>query len=849
MTSRLEAVSILLAATTSLVPFQSAVAQTTSISDYDLPAQDLETSLNAVARISGVQILVAADAVAGRIAPPLKGEFNADQAVRALLQGTGVHVQISEGAILVGDTRSEADDAQGVDNNAEITVTGSRIKGARIASPVITIDRSEVERAGFGDMGEALRALPQNFSGGQNPGVGKGARSGSNTNDDVTGGSAVNLRGLGADATLTLLNGHRLSFGGSAQGIDISAIPPEAIERVEVIPDGSSALYGSDAVAGVVNVILRRKFTGVTASARVGTATEGGGTSQLYQIVGGSEWQDGNVLLAYSYRKNDEVEASQRDYADYLPEPHPLIKGQHVRSIVASASQQLFSDVRIQLDATFADRTLNSRYNTNNILSVAHTNDRSFSVTPSLEIPISDEWSVSLSGTYARSQNNGSSVSSTLEGIEILREDVCYCNALKAVEGYAEGGLLSLPGGRVRAVIGAGFRQNRYEVRSQSSVSGGTQRDTYAFGELQIPVISNVNEISLVRALTITFAGRYDRYNNSGTVTTPKIGVVYSPSSSIDLKYSWGRSFKAPALASMYATQYAFLLPLFYFGDTTSDPTSSALYLAGGSTALRPERATSSTWTAVFHPTSLQGLTAEVSYFRVRYKDRVLTPIGFYPDALSQNYANYVTTNPSAAELQEAIAYGADGLLNYTDGPYDPQNVLYLIDNRNTNVAVQKIEGVDVNLSYRRPLGQATLITTFNGSWLRSRQKNGENFPYFDLAGTVWNPPHFRSRASIGIQSPSGEAFAYFNYIGGVEDRRTAKPVEGRAMFTVDLSMGIRVAAEGSALDGLRLGITAENLFNKKPPYLAPAPFAEPYDSTNYSPIGRFVALTISKMF
>src|SRR3546814_20514923 len=71
----------------------------------------------------------------------------------------------------------------------------------------------------------------------------------------------------------------------------------------------------------------------------------------------------------------------------------------------------------------------------------------------------------------------------------------------------------------------------------------------------------------------------------------------------------------------MYMTQYAFLLPLWYFGGDPSD-TASALYLAGGSTALRPERATSSTWTATFHPTSVPALRADISYFRVRYSDR-----------------------------------------------------------------------------------------------------------------------------------------------------------------------------------------------------------------------------------
>src|SRR3546814_6812989 len=108
----------------------------------------------------------------------------------------------------------------------------------------------------------------------------------------------------------------------------------------------------------------------------------------------------------------------------------------------------------------------------------------------------------------------------------------------------------------------------------------------------------------------------------------------------------------------MYMTQYAFLLPRWYFGGDPSD-TASALYLAGGSTALRPERATSSTWTATFHPTSVPALRADISYFRVRYSDRVLTPIGFYPDALSQTYANYVTPNPSAAAQQAAIIYAA----------------------------------------------------------------------------------------------------------------------------------------------------------------------------------------------
>src|SRR3546814_20903763 len=88
-------------------------------------------------------------------------------------------------------------------------------------------------------------------------------------------------------------------------------------------------------------------------------------------------------------------------------------------------------------------------------------------ICPSLLVPIAGNWSLSLSATYARSHNNGASVSSTLDGVEILKENVCYCNSLKTVEGYLEGGLLSLPGGELRTVIGGGLRHNRSEVRSE----------------------------------------------------------------------------------------------------------------------------------------------------------------------------------------------------------------------------------------------------------------------------------------------------------------------------------------------------------------------------------------------
>ncbi|MGH1557304.1 TonB-dependent receptor plug domain-containing protein [Caulobacter segnis] len=131
----------------------------------------------------------------------------------------------------------------------EVVVTGSRIRGATPASPLVVVGSAEIRDAGQHDLGEVARSLPQNFGGGQNPGA--GARSGAGS-ANVNGASTFNLRGVGNDATLTLLNGRRLAINGPS-GVDVTSIPLPAVERLEILTDGASALYGSDAVGGVVN--------------------------------------------------------------------------------------------------------------------------------------------------------------------------------------------------------------------------------------------------------------------------------------------------------------------------------------------------------------------------------------------------------------------------------------------------------------------------------------------------------------------------------------------------------------------------------------------------------------------
>ena len=183
----------------------------------------------------------------------------------------------------------------------EIVVTGTAIRGvAPVGSATVGITREEIVQGPARDAGSLIAQLPQ--------------ASNQGTSLTSTGGRAagVNLRGLGNNATLVLFDGRRVvPQGGNAQVSDPNLIPFAAIERVEVVTDGASAIYGSDAVAGVVNYILRRNYDGAEISARY--------TSTLYNKyavdgVFGRNWEGGNLMIGGSYEKNDSVRRNERDY-------------------------------------------------------------------------------------------------------------------------------------------------------------------------------------------------------------------------------------------------------------------------------------------------------------------------------------------------------------------------------------------------------------------------------------------------------------------------------------------------------------------------------------------------------
>lgn len=232
---RVRSIAILLAgAACATVP--AALAQDREARQFDMPAQDLGDALRIVTAEAGWELYASAEDVNGVIASRLRGRLTARQAIERLLAGTNLRARFTKGAVIIRGRSVVA--VANEDGGEAIVVTGTHIRRSTPTTPVIRASREAIEKSGRSNLGEYIRDLPQNFGGGQNPGIAGGGAQGGNENVGST--SALNLRGLGPDATLTLINGHRVAYDGAIQGVDISAIPLAALDRVEIVADGST---------------------------------------------------------------------------------------------------------------------------------------------------------------------------------------------------------------------------------------------------------------------------------------------------------------------------------------------------------------------------------------------------------------------------------------------------------------------------------------------------------------------------------------------------------------------------------------------------------------------------------
>lgn len=202
--------------------------------------------------------------------------------------------------LLYAPTSSAEEETEAKKDLEVISVTGSRIRqpGAVSASPIVSIGEKELGYQQEPEVEQILRTLPSTIPG-----------DGSNVNNGSGGAATINLRGLGSQRSLVLMNGRRMipyNYNGS---VDSSTIPTALIERIDIITGGASAVYGSDAIAGAVNVVLKDDFQGVDLDFKHSETGDGDGDKDSIALTIGSNLEDdkGNVVLSLGWSQRDQI--------------------------------------------------------------------------------------------------------------------------------------------------------------------------------------------------------------------------------------------------------------------------------------------------------------------------------------------------------------------------------------------------------------------------------------------------------------------------------------------------------------------------------------------------------------
>jgi iron complex outermembrane receptor protein len=817
---------------------------------FDIPAESTAKALTDFSRQADVQILFPYEVVANRSSGAISGDYDRGTVLRRLLEGSGLEIAHESDRVItlrVAGPMEKTSSASDPNAPAEIVVTGTHIRGAAPTSPLHTVTRKDIDQSGYSQIGDLMRSLPENFSGGQNPGV-FAATYKNAANSNASNASTVNLHGLGSDATLVLLNGHRLSGDYVFQGGDISGVPLSAVQRIEVVPDGASALYGADAVAGVVNMILRKNYNGGEISARIGGTAEGGGGERTYSALGGVARDNWFLLANLEYSEQDAITAGQRAFTSEMTPASTLMQPNRRRSIFVSAGGQIGDRLNVTFDGLVHDRVSTSvtelyygKYTTSQYTPA-------YSAALSADLDLTNTWKLHVTGVASGSHNN---LSTLFFGVDYPSD---YRNSVQYVEATVDGRLVTLPSGDVKVALGGGYRRDGFiqgYADSNSTYVNAVRKVGYVYAEALVPLVAPSTSRTGLHELEISLSGRAEHYSDFGDTKNPKIGVRYVPLTNLTLRGTWGKSFKAPAFIQMYQDYQLVLFDARDTGYTGGGPNDRMLLTNGGNPELKPETSTSWTFGGDYTPAGFNNLTLSATYFDIDYKGRVVQPINPLSQSLGGNpmFEPFIQRNPTTA--QQADVFGkADYFDNYSSGPYDPAQVVAIVFDTYQNATSQTVNGFD--LAYRQTfnLPICTLNAFYNATWLRLEQSTVASLPNLRLSGRIMNVPDFKGRGGLSLQHHGFTATALVNYVAGEVDDGVIPSVPIASWTTVDATLAYHFEADSGFRRNLKISVSASNLFDKMPPRVVSPAILYPglyFDSTNTSIVGRFVSLTVTK--
>lgn len=856
--------------------------------------------------------------------------------------------------------------------NDQVTITGSRIRGiAPIGSPVLGVTRGDIENTSATTTTQMLQQVPQVF----NLGVSENSRGQSGGSGNITYGSSINLRGIGPYATLVLVNGHRVvGQGTSASTVDPTIIPMLMLERVEIVPDGASAIYGSDAIAGVANLILRRNEKAVQGYARFGRADSY--AERQLGALWADRWTGGSATLGFEHTYRDALSGRDRDFftgdlrdqgggdfrASQCSPGNIVIAGTNYAipaggvtsanaSSLVAGTQNRCDNLKLQdlvprqernglgftlnqafgaglaayADGFFTERKYRFRpgalssnltvpssnpfyvrpptapagssetvaYSWVNDLPVNTANgfSRTYEVTVGADQSLGTQWKAGGLLTYGYNDdlaaslgglNNGAITAALADTnpatslnvfgsgannpatLARLNSNVTYSPGTTHFVNVllkADGPLFSLPGGEVRVATGLEHQDmkvtgGQITGAAAAPVVGMVTLKRHvesAYVELAVPVVGSGNALAGVQRLDFTAAARHDRYSDVGSTTNPKFGLTWQPVAGVQLRGSYGESFRAPGLTQMRGFTNGGRGGLFV--QNYSDPTINGalrvgVTLSAGNPDLKPETAKTKSFGIDWQVNKTSKLS--VNYFDITYENQI---VGYLSDLTILNReaafagTNIIQRNPSAA-LQAQL------LSQYPVSGVPPANWTLFVDGRNFNLGTSVSRGFDFQASTRFSVGGLGQI---------SLAANGTLFTKYEVALTpasakvdqlnnIYNPMRFKARFNAGWNYGPTQTSLTLHHVNAYNNN-LANPVQKvRSQQTVDLRVALALEDLGSLalLKDSTLALGVQNLADRKPPFVNVAQSNNGgggFDPTQNNPLGRLISLSIDKRF
>lgn len=870
---------------------------------------------------------------------------------------------------------------------SEVVVTGTQIRGvAPVGSPVIAVDQKAIQQTGLTTTSDVIHSIPQ--VSGIGPGESVTGTNANNATLNITGSNAIDLRGLGVQATLVLLDGRRVPPGGvGGQLFDPSNIPSIALQRIEVVADGASAIYGSDAVAGVANLILRKNFTGVEVEARYGGASDY--WEKQFSAIGGEKWGSGSFMLAAEYVQHSHLIESDRaslfscnqvqyggtNNCSYDAAPGNVIDpGSGVRyglpagsgtgvtfaqlsttpnyqqsyvdtdsipalertTIVGSLSQQVVDGVRFWAEGYYSGRRfsqLNPASTIDSSTPVPSTNpyfiafpdapgatsevvqyslendlganvragyERSYQGAAGIDIDLPRNFHLTLYGQNSGDDavddsegvTNTAAVQAALDGTTAATAfdpygsgggatNVALANGFRAydklnssfrqdlVNAKIDGSLFHLPGGDVKLAIGGEWREESLydgeltntgtpSLKYAQQVTATTNKRTVGsgFGEVFIPVVSDVNSIPFVQRLDFDVAGRYDNYSDVGSTANPKIGGRWDPVRDVTIHGSFGTSFRAPTLSDLNPDSTATVITIPNFG-----PGGNVLIVLGGNPNLKPETATTWSIGGDYNPSWLHGFRASINYYNIDYKNIIDTPGAFniaaFLPSTAALYNPFVIRNPTCAQVDavEALPFAPPPLLACNQ-------INNILDGTRHNVGEALTDGFDLSANYTWTTGFGTWIVGGNATYvLNYNYQLVPGAPIVQRVNEVGGnaaayPLRFKARGQVSWALGGFNANVFVNYSNGYENTApstgaiASEPIDSYTTVdgTLIYNTGDNPWFGGVYGRNLILSLNVINMFDQRPP-LALISTSQEFDSTEASPIGRMISFDIRKRF